>query len=178
MLREGHFGIALLMYAPFAFIFILLGWFELGVLELVFTLVGVGLPDKDTKLKIVKHRGFTHTIWFAILVSFGSMGFIAAVPLIIDISTFATIGLVEIVLGGLFTGYGVITHLLGDMITPRGIRPFHPIVPREKLKYKISDRKYTLELTNARNKTANTVLLVIGCLSMILATVGGIMTLV
>ncbi len=173
MLREGHLGIALLMYAPFAFVFILLGWFEIGILGLVFTLFGVGLPDGDTKLRIVKHRGFTHTIWFAFLVSFASMGFIATVPEVFGITTFATIGVTEIVIGGLFAGYGVISHLVGDLITPHGIRPLHPVFPREKINYEVSDRKFSWELTKAKSDKANTLFLVVGSLSMVLATVGG-----
>lgn len=174
MLRKGHLGIALLMYSPFAFTFILLGWFELGVIGLIMTLVGVGSPDYDTKLRIVKHRGFTHTIWFSILISFASMGFIAAVPKIIDIPSFITIGVTEIVVGGLFAGYGVISHLAGDLITPHGIRPLHPMFPREKIDYKLSDRKFTWQLTKATDDRANRLFLNAGGFSMLLATVGGI----
>lgn len=172
MLREGHLGIGLLMYAPFAFGFIFFGYYIIAGIGLLFTLVGVGIPDMDTKLSIVKHRGFTHTIWAAILASLISMAFILVAPPIFGLDQYLVITPMTTIIGGLFAGYGVISHLVGDIITPHGIRPFHPLTPREIIDYEISNKKYVFEITNAKNSFYNTTFLVIGCLSITFASIG------
>jgi inner membrane protein len=58
---------------------------------------------------------------------------------------------------------GVLSHLLGDMITPWGINPFEPV----------DDRKVKFELTKASNESSNTALLIVGFVAMIGAFVYG-----
>lgn len=53
----------------------------------------------------------------------------------------------------------MLTHLVGDVITPMGIRPLYPFVPTS----------YTLDLVAARNPTANLALLSVGCLAFVAA---------
>ncbi|TKX82999.1 metal-dependent hydrolase, partial [Halorubrum sp. SS5] len=96
----------------------------------------------------VKHRGITHTVWFALLVgvAFGAAG------LAVGLRS----GLVEALLfGGAGFLFGVATigsHLLADALTPMGVRPFAPL----------RDTEYTLDLVTAANPLANYALLGLG----------------
>ena len=62
MQRDGHVGIGLALYAPFAF---LLAWGGL-LTPLALGAVGVAFastaPDVDLRLPLVAHRGITHTL--------------------------------------------------------------------------------------------------------------------
>jgi inner membrane protein len=106
------------------------------------------LPDIDVFLPWLTHRGISHSLMAAVC-----LGVVVAIiatrwesPLTSseDYVRRATLG---------FTvGAGsVISHLLGDIITPMGIRPFYPV----------SDL-YTLNFVYAKDIGANLAFLVIG----------------
>jgi membrane-bound metal-dependent hydrolase YbcI (DUF457 family) len=68
----------------------------------------------------------------------------------------------SVALFGFLVGiYGIIVHLLGDIITFQGIKPFHPI----------SQRRVSLSPLRADNSTANAGLFALGVLAMGLAVV-------
>jgi inner membrane protein len=56
-----------------------------------------------------------------------------------------------------------VAHLLGDVLTPTGVRPFAPI----------RDEKYTLDVVKAANPLANYVLLGIGVVAVAGALAAG-----
>lgn len=158
MLRDGHFGIGLLCAAPIAGGAVIAEQPLVGAVATVMLLFGSGIPDVDTSIPFVTHRGILHTLWFGIgvggitiAVSFGAITGLMATN---SIAQELLAGQKAILAGaaGLGATCGVLSHLLGDMITPWGITPLEPI----------SDRKIRYELTTASNTTANTLLLLFG----------------
>ncbi|WP_458189299.1 metal-dependent hydrolase [Haladaptatus sp. NG-WS-4] len=141
MYRPGHYGVALALYAPFGCLLVAVGLTDRALVGGGVLLALAMLPDLDTKTDRLRHRGGTHSLAFALVV-----------------------GLVAGVVGGLlggpwFAGFGlfvgtlaVVSHLLADVITPMGIRPFWPVSPRH----------YTLDVTPANDPVANYLLLVGG----------------
>jgi inner membrane protein len=123
----------------------------------------VMLPDIDQNIDRLTHRGKTHTIWFAVIaaVTFGIAGAVVGsltmelAPESENLPLFS----------GLFFGYlafhGVVTHLLGDVLTPWGIWLFRPV----------SDTNYSLDLVKADNTKANLFLFVVGIAAAAGATV-------
>ncbi len=137
MHREGYYGVALLVYAPIAFLLLATGLTELALAGGAIVVSGAMLPDIDMRIPFIKHRGITHTVWFAIAVGV-ALG-------VISVAMGIQVGLLEaIILGsfGLFVGILTIgAHLLADALTPMGIRLFDPI----------GDRKYSLDIAKAAN---------------------------
>lgn len=148
MHEKGHIGASLVIYAPFGFVLTALSSFQLGVVGAVAVASMAMVPDLDMRVPLVKHRGITHTVWFAIVVgiTFGIVG--------------AVVGLQESILraalfGGLaflFGGLTIVSHILADALTPMGITPFAPV----------RNHKYTLDLFKAANPIANYVLFAFG----------------
>lgn len=114
------------------------------------------IPDLDHQLPRISHRGPTHSLAFALAVG-------AALGLATDFFVVAAFG--DLAAGAWIVAPGfesalasfvfalaaltIVGHLLADVITPMGVRPFWPI----------SDRSYTLRITTARNRAANYLLL-------------------
>jgi len=154
----GHYGIALLVYAPIGAALVLAGH---AVAAYVGGAVMVGtatLPDCDHRLPLVEHRGPTHSVPFALLVGagFGIAG--SAVAPAVD----GTLGVDPAAFGFALGCLSVATHLLGDVLTPMGIRPLWPV----------SDRRYTLNLTPAKSPVANYGLFALGVLVTAMTLVG------
>lgn len=148
MYRTGHVGIALLVYAPLGAGLLLAGRPDLAVLGEVGMVALATLPDYDQRVPLVKHRGSSHTVWFALLVGavLGTAGWVLggrpAAPADGELAVFGfTVGTLS-----------VCSHLLGDVLTPMGIRPFWPLW----------SRTFTLRLTPAKNPIANYGFLVLG----------------
>lgn len=134
MNREGHLGLGFALFAPFGIVLASLAQFDMVLLGAVGTLFGAGLPDVDTKIKLFKHRGWTHTVYFVVLATaatavgyfFGGEFVVSQLPP----ASALPFGISHAVVIGIFTGFGVVTHLLGDALTVQGIRPFQPLTPR------------------------------------------------
>lgn len=156
MHRPGHLGLSLSLYAPATYLLVLHDsttvW-GLGLAGLVFWSYA---PDVDVHLPI-PHRGPTHTLLAAAvagvltaaagvyLASRGLGGGEFGVAEIPAVPAAATIGF--------FVGaLGVVSHLLGDWLTPMGVRPFWPF----------HDGSYSLELVGADNVAANQLLSLAG----------------
>jgi|AntRauTorcE11898_2_1112593.scaffolds.fasta_scaffold00303_5 inner membrane protein len=159
MLKDGHVGLTLALVAPLA---VLSGFiFPKPTAAVVFAggMVGSNIPDMDTQTQFVKHRGFTHTIWFSIIGSVIGAAVFLAIFAYLQIDSYIEIGqttqMAAAVLFGVSFGFGIITHLLGDVITPRGVKPFDPVSPREVVPIKISEKKYVWEIANASNPLLN-----------------------
>lgn len=158
MYRNGHYGLALLAYAPIGFALLAVGADMLAFVGGAIVVGGAMVPDMDQRVPGLSHRGPTHTVWFAVAVGIllGSAGAgIGRETILFDAGTLSAFGF----------GIGVLTigiHLLGDILTPAGIRPFVPF----------SASEYTLALTRADNTIANYLLLVLGLLAGGAAVVG------
>ncbi|WP_281194304.1 metal-dependent hydrolase [Halorubrum sp. F4] len=148
MYRNGHVGAALAAYSPVGFTLAALPGIELAAVAGAVVVSTAMLPDLDTRVPFVTHRGITHTVWFALALGAlfalvgGAVGFGAGVLRAI---AFGALGFV--------LGAGtVVSHLLADVITPMGIRPYAPV----------RGDHYTLDVVRAANPIANYVLLASG----------------
>lgn len=147
MERDGHLGISLLLYAPLASVRSASGSttvLGLGVAGVVFWSLA---PDVDQMLPI-PHRGPTHSF-----VAAGFAGILTSLLAIVMVET----GTGAAVFGFGIGVLGVTSHLLGDVITPMGIRPWWPF----------SDRKYSLSLVLSADVRTNLVLAYAGTLALI-----------
>nr|WP_245681252.1 metal-dependent hydrolase [Halorientalis regularis] len=139
---------ALLVYAPVAAIMLALGYARLTLLGGAVVVGGAMIPDLDQRVPGIAHRGPTHTVWFALAVGIGA-GTIGGLlgwqrgPL----AALGT-GLFGVFVGTLTVG----AHLLADVLTPTGIRPFAPV----------RDDRYTFDIAKAANPIANYALLAAG----------------
>lgn len=143
MYRDGHVGFNAMLYAPF--IPVVSGRWSLEV-ALVGAIVALGvanLPDLDQPLPRIRHRGPTHTVWFAALAGLvAGVGTALAVPAVPAAFEF----------GFLVGSCGVLAHLAGDVVTPMGISPFAPICRVH----------VTLEWFKSKNERVNRGLLLAG----------------
>lgn len=145
--RTGHWGAALLAYAPVGYLLLrsdpLLAFVGAGVVLPLAT-----LPDVDQHLPI-RHRGATHSLLFLALVAaaLGAVGGALGVGTYRPIEALPGVGL-GVVLGMV----GVGSHLLADMLTPMGVNLFWPLPVESK----------SLNLTRAANPLANYTLLGLG----------------
>ena len=160
MYRAGHFGVALIVYAPVGTALLFAGRADLAILGEVAMLALAMVPDYDLRVPFVKHRGITHTVWFALLVGVvgGGAGWLLGGRPEVPTSN-------ELVVFGFAIGtLAVGAHLLADALTPMGITPFWPL----------SSRNYTLAVARASNTVANYGLLGIGALvtALVLAVAG------
>lgn len=158
MYAPGHLGLALVAFSP-------LGYHlgrraagrQLGFGLACVPLAAVG-PDVDRLLWVFSHRMLTHTV-FAVLVT---AAFAALAGVLVgrhvndDRWGFGATG-------GLVGGLGAGSHLVGDLITPMGIRPLLPL----------SGATVTLDLVLARNPTVNAALFGCGLTVLTIALASG-----
>lgn len=143
----GHLGVALLVTAPLAAVAVRRGRSRRAWLGIAGVLALSMAPDVDLYLAGVAHRGVTHTALAAVVA--GGSGAVLACLL----RPRSTVRRAEAGrFGGAVGGVAVLAHLLGDVLTPMGIRPFLPV----------SGRTYTLSLVYAADPVANAALLVSG----------------
>lgn len=156
MYRLGHYGASLLAYTPLGTAVAITGYETAAIIGGIVCVALSTLPDCDTQIPFIEHRGPTHTLVFALLVG-TALAAIAAV-LVDAPSPSADIGFV--VFAFIVGMLSILSHLLADVVTPMGIRPFWPI----------SQRHYTANVTPAKNPTANYGLFTAG-ISAVLAAV-------
>jgi inner membrane protein len=114
--REGHLGVNLAVYAPVAFVLVALDLLRLAFIGGGVMVALAMLPDYDQQIPFVKHRGITHTVWFALVVG----AVIGVVGFLVGDSVGASLGYAAF--GFVVGTLSVVAHLLGDVITPAGVR--------------------------------------------------------
>lgn len=167
MHKSGHYGVSMLVFAPVGFLLMLFKMYIPLLLGFGVMMFLSPLPDIDIKIGIIPHRGPTHTVWFALAIGL-VCGLLGGV---LSVGSAEFIAFENPLLSHLFaTGYGffigtlgILAHILGDVLTPMGIRPFKPV----------KDTKYTLDVTKAANKTANFLLWLAGVLVCFVALYAG-----
>ena len=142
MHRWGHVGAALLAYAPVGGAVTAAGAPGLAALGAVVTVTAATVPDVDEFLPLA-HRGPTHTVWFIVGCTLLAGGVGAAVGPGVG----RPVALPAVV--GAAVGLSLASHLLADVVTPMGVRPFYPVLPWHR----------SLELTPSRNPRVNAALL-------------------
>jgi inner membrane protein len=146
--RTGHLGTALLVYAPVGFALLLAGRADLALLGELCMLGLAMVPDYDHRVPFLKHRGVTHTVTFALLVGvvLGTAGWVlGGRPAAATASELAVFGFVVGTLG-------ILAHLVGDVITPSGLKPLWPL----------RDWHVTLDIARADSTIANFALFALG----------------
>ena len=135
MYRKGHFGIALAV----ASLLVVLAPTPAGIVIAALSILVEPFPDRDQTIDRVAHRGFSHTIWFALIVALvtgGAAAVVGATLLEIPGLSSTTLGVVfaparvgSVVVAG--TLLGIFSHLAGDVITvgtgDYGVQPLWPL---------------------------------------------------
>lgn len=158
MYRTGHLGVSLLAFAPVGYWLVSGGYVALAFLTGATMLYLATLPDVDHRIPGMPHRGPTHSLAFATLVG-GAFAFAAGeLSRVLSVAVPAGLSMVAF---GFLLGFGsVFAHLLGDVITPMGVRFLWP-----------SSRTWSLGLTTADSRVWNGALFAFGVFAVAAATV-------
>jgi len=149
----------MLVYAPLGFALLIAGRADLAIAGEIGVCWLAMVPDQDRRVPFVKHRGSTHTVAFALLVGavLGGVGWIlGGRPAAIGAGSLAAFGFAVGTLA-------VLAHLVGDVLTPAGIRPFWPL----------SGREFTLSVARADDAVANYGLFALGVFATVALLVVG-----
>lgn len=179
MYRRGHVGIAMLAYAPIGFILLRERRLGLALLGLVGVLAVEPLPDNDMWIPGLDHRGTSHSLFAALVVGgiLGTLGWLigdqlGAFLIGLNYSTVGPFASVFEIVGEQLRGlderalsrfgfavgaFGILVHLLGDVITVSGIRPFLPV----------SHWRLSLSSLRAKNSVANNAFLGLGAVALV-----------
>ena len=127
MHSKGHFGLTLFVLSIFAIPFGF-GPENLVIVVIFLSAILSSLPDIDLKFGI-PHRTITHSILFAIIIGilFG---------ILLGYSSGLIYGFIGFIAGFL----GIMTHLLGDLMTYQEFKPLWPI-KQTKLSYGFFEAK-------------------------------------
>lgn len=149
MYADGHRGVSLLVFAPILFVFLYYGEAALGFMGLFIVAVLLSsFPDIDLKIRWIPHRGPTHTIWFATLVGLVFAPLFYFIP-----SQFTELSKPLLMgVGFLFGFLGVVGHLVGDVITPTGIKPLWPLGKRYRIKITTAKGVWWFESVSSGNQ--------------------------
>lgn len=162
MFPPGHVGIALALYAPVGLVLLLRGRARLAVAGTAAIACLTLLPDVDKWLPWFVHRGRTHTVWFALGTGVWLGGVASFVGGYRDRDRATVLG--SAAFGFVVGTLAVLAHLVGDVITPMGVRPFYPL----------SGFSYTLSLVFASDAAANARLFALGCLAAVAMVLLGV----
>ena len=159
MYQRGHLGMGLALYAPVGFFVAAVGGLEVGIIGAVVVGSLASTPDLDMRVPFIKHRGITHTVWFALVIGV----VMAIVGGIVGLSMGPLWLFVFAILGGILGILTILSHIVADALTPMGVQPYKPV----------RSTKYTWDLVKASNPIANYGLLVIGGVLASAAVFGG-----
>lgn len=148
MFRPGHYGVSLLLYAP-------VGAWLLAVGQPTVALAGgAGLlwltmvPDWDSHVPLMTHRGSTHTLLFVALVA--GAAWAGATATGFGSRSVGPFALREFAAG--IAALAMVSHLVADLLNPMGVALFWPLW----------DRRFTLSVTQADDRLANYLLFALG----------------
>ncbi|WP_135662103.1 metal-dependent hydrolase [Halorhabdus rudnickae] len=160
MHREGHIGAALLAYAPVGFVALALGFQGIAVLGAIGAGALAMVPDYDQNIPGIRHRGITHTVWFA-----GLVGLVLGVAgVAIGFGQNDLLAAMGLGMFGTVVGSGtILSHIAADSLTPMGVEPYAPI----------RDDHYTYGVARASNTLANYGLLILGGVAIVVALAAG-----
>lgn len=152
MYRSGHYGVALLAYAPILYVLGSLDSVVAAGAGLAVVLALTPLPDADHDLPLVSHRGVTHTLLFAGVVGalVGGATWVVAGPSGLAIAPAQAVGLT--VGAGGAAAFAILAHLLADALTPMGVAALWPA----------SSERYSLGVTTADSTGWNVGLFALG----------------
>ena len=152
MYRTGHIGVSLLLFAPVAHWLLTAGYPAFALLVGA-TMVSLAmLPDLDTKVPWLAHRGVTHSLLFAAAVGVVFAALAAWLPPALQVAVPAGLSPPT---AGFLVGFGsVLAHLLADVITPMGVNFLWPY-----------PRRWSLHVTPSKDPAWNVGLLVAGLVS-------------
>lgn len=152
MFRPGHYGVALALYAPVG------GWLLALGHPIVAVAGGAGvlwltmIPDWDLRVPFVSHRGPTHTLAFAGLLTGGAWAAVGAGATAAGFGSYV-VGPVSLrAFAAGIVALALLAHLAADLLTPMGVALFWPI----------SDRRYSLSVTPADSTAWNYALFAFG----------------
>lgn len=149
MYKNGHYGAALLAYAPLGTATLLFGFPNAAVAGGVATVALATVPDLDMKIPSIAHRGPTHTVQFAVLVGAVLATVALAVAVTSEMPPITTAG--SVVFGFVTGSLAIGSHIAADALTPMGVEPFGADGPH-----------YSLGWVRAANRLANYALLGLG----------------
>lgn len=150
----GHIGLGLLVAVALAAVLGAAG--VPGAATASALVVGLStLPDLDEQLSAIEHRGVTHSLPFAVAVGLATGGTWWLVLLVVSPTVQHVVALVGFLAGSL----AILSHLLGDVITPMGVPVFWPF----------SRRRYSLGLVRSADRRANVTALLVGALAWVAA---------
>lgn len=180
MHRSGHLGFALLCWAPIALQLTEAGALSLALAGGVVCVSLTQLPDLDLSISLLRHRGPTHSISFALAVgavcarAFGSLEdwlieTLRVEPASLDLAPAAPVApLVPespvAAVGGLAGVVAVGAHVVADSLTPAGVEPLWPI----------NRDRYSLSLVDADADLVNHGVFYGGCVAATLAVLVGL----
>lgn len=174
MHSQGHFGVSMSLCAPILFVSIVTEMYIVGALLCGLMLMFSSTPDIDLKLPWVSHRGFTHTVHFAVLfgalvsivsyLAFTTVEKLVVVEYIIELSVLSSIVQVSSVI---FVGsaFGIIAHLVGDILTPTGVHLFS----------RSNNFGYSLNVCNADSKIGNHSIVKLGFITVGITVISGVL---
>lgn len=146
MLKPGHYGAALVVYAPVGFLLLALDP-AVALAAGGGVLVLCRVPDYDRYVPGLVHRGPTHSLLFLVAFAIG----LSTAARVVGVRVGLDPGVVA-PLAGLVGAVAVGSHLLADGLTPAGVPLLWPL----------TDRRFGLHVTVSSNPLANYGLLVVG----------------
>ncbi|PSQ48878.1 metal-dependent hydrolase [Halobacteriales archaeon SW_6_65_15] len=148
MFRPGHYGVSLLLYAPLGCWLLAIGHPTVALAGGAGLLWMTMLPDWDSHIPVIAHRGSTHTLLFVALVA--GAGWAAATATGFGSRSVGPFALREFAAG--IAALAVLSHLAADLLNPMGVALFWPL----------SDYRFTVSVTRANNRLANYLLFALG----------------
>jgi inner membrane protein len=149
MHKKGHYGAALLGYAPLGTVALAVGFDAAALAGGIVTVALAMVPDLDMRIPGVSHRGPTHTVHFALSVGL-AVGLLAGAFLAVGGAPLpAAVGATVFMFatGALAIG----SHIAADALTPMGVEPLGAGGPH-----------YSVGVARAANPIANYALLGLG----------------
>lgn len=153
MNRKGHIGLTLLIVSPFVFLVGVYAGIQWAAILLGSALLADRIPDKDQTIPFLSHRGVTHTIPFALLVSSLFAGLLVLIVAMTETRSALPGNPLPLILARLdlfafvFFGFGLgfASHLVGDSLIEAYDFALTPLWP-------LSRRSFALGWATAETK--------------------------